>query len=95
MATDDDLLKQAITTLNAGRKKEARRLLVEIVERDRHNEMAWLWLSGAVDTDEERRACLENVLAINPSNGIAQRGLEALRKRSSDAFGPDDVSRDR
>ena len=76
--TTDDLLKQGIAALNAGRKMEARGLLTQVVEQDEHNETAWLWLSGAVDTDEERRTCLENVLAINPNNGVAKRGLESL-----------------
>jgi len=74
----DDLLKQGIAALKAGHKVEARRLLMQIVEHDKHNELAWLWLSGAVDTDEERCACLENVLAINPNNSGAKRGLEYL-----------------
>jgi hypothetical protein len=74
----EQLLGQSIATLNAGRKAEARNLLMQVVEQDERNEMAWLWLSGAVDTDENRRICLENVLAINPNNGVASRGLESL-----------------
>mgnify|MGYP001131281106 CR=1 FL=1 len=73
-----NLLKQGIAALNAGQKAEARNLLMQVVQQDEHNEMGWLWLSGAVDTDEERRVCLENVLAINPNNGVARRGLESL-----------------
>jgi hypothetical protein len=76
--TTNDLLKQGIAALNAGRKAEARRLLMQVIQQDERNEMGWLWLSGAVDTDDDRRICLENVLAINPNNGIARRGLESL-----------------
>ena len=76
--TTDDILKQGFAALNAGRKAEARGLLTQVVEQDEHNETSWLWLSGAVDTDEDRCTCLENVLAINPSNGVAKRGLESL-----------------
>ena len=78
----DDLLKQGIAALNAGRTAEARRLLVQVVQQDERNEMGWLWLSGAVDTDEGRCVCLENVLAINPGNEAAQRGIKVLRNRS-------------
>lgn len=81
--TTEDLLKQGIAALNAGRKTEARRLLVQVVQQDEYNEMGWLWLSGAVDTDEGRCICLENVLAINPGNEAAQRGIKVLRNRSS------------
>jgi len=81
--TTDDLLRQGIAALKAGRKAEARNLLTQVVERDERNEMAWLWLSGAVDTDEDRLICMENVLTINPNNESAQRGIEVLRKRSA------------
>ncbi len=74
----DELLKQGIAAIKEGRKSEARRLLAQVVEQDKRNETAWLWMSGVVDTDTERRACLENVLAINPNNEIAKRGLERL-----------------
>jgi len=76
--TTNDLLKQGITALNAGQKAEARRLLMQVVKEDERNEMGWLWLSGAVDTDEDRRVCLESVLVINPNNGMAKRGLASL-----------------
>ena len=81
--TTDELLKQGIASLKAGRKAEACDLLMRVVEQDERNEMAWLWLSGAVDTDEDRHICLENVLAINPNNKSAQRGLEILQKQSA------------
>ena len=74
----NDLLERGIAALKAGLKEEAHQLLSQVVEQDERNEMAWLWISGVVDTDTERRICLENVLAINPNNGIAKRGLERL-----------------
>jgi hypothetical protein len=74
----DDLLKRGIAAIKEGHKAEARKLLAQVVEQDERNEMAWLWMSGVVDTDAERRVCLENVLAINPDNEVAKRGLERL-----------------
>jgi hypothetical protein len=85
--TSDDFLKRGIAALKAGQKEQARNLLLEVVEHDESNEMAWLWLSGAADSDEERYDCLANVLAINPGNGIAQRGIEALLRKSPDLAG--------
>jgi len=79
----EQLLDQGIAALKAGRKAEAGRLLMQVVQQDERNEMAWLWLSGAVGTDKERRICLENVLTINPRNEIARRGIEALRRQSA------------
>lgn len=76
--TIDTMLNQAVAAFKAGRKTEARQLLGKVLALDSENEMAWLWLSGAVDTREERIACLENVLSINPDNNAARRGLESL-----------------
>jgi hypothetical protein len=73
-----DALKAGIAALKAGRRDEGRQLLMEAVEQDEENEMAWLWLSGAVDTDEDKRICLENVLTLNPDNQAAKRGLAKL-----------------
>ncbi len=71
--TNNDLLQQGIIALKAGQKAKARSLLEKAVQQDERNEMAWLWLSGAVDTDEERRTCLGKVLAINPNNSAVLR----------------------
>jgi hypothetical protein len=74
-----DTLNRAIAAAKAGRKAEARRLLEMVLDADERNERAWLWLSDVVESDEERIVCLENVLAINPDNEMARKGLAALR----------------
>ena len=43
-------LQKAIQAARAGRKVEARDLLIQIVEIDPQNETAWMWLSGLVDS---------------------------------------------
>lgn len=79
-----DLLVQGISAAKAGKREEARLLLAKVVSKDSGNERAWLWLSGVVDSDENRRLCLENVLALNPDNRLAKKGLERLvRSRST------------
>ena len=71
-------LRQAIAAAKAGRKAEARRLLETVLDADERNEQAWLWMSGVVDSDEERIICLQNVLAVNPQNQAARKGLAAF-----------------
>ncbi len=78
----DELLKQGIAAVRAGRKDEARQKLMWVVERDEQNEQAWLWLSGVVESTADQRVCLENVLAINPANAAAQRGLRLLDQQA-------------
>jgi hypothetical protein len=75
----EETLRQAIAAAKEGHSEEARRLLETVLDADERNEQAWLWLSGVVDSDEERAICLENVLAINPGNVPASQGLAALR----------------
>jgi tetratricopeptide (TPR) repeat protein len=72
------LLKDGIAAARAGEPVKARELLLQVVQYDRENEPAWLWLSGVADTDEDRRICLENVLVLNPNSNSARRGLDKL-----------------
>jgi hypothetical protein len=81
MTNTNDLLKQGIVALKAGQKAEARRLLKQVVQQDKDNETAWLWLSGTMDTDHERIRCLRETLRINPNNEQARRGLEKLESK--------------
>jgi len=81
MAGFEAQVQQAIRALKAGRRDEARDLLLHVVDQDERNEQAWLYLSGLVETLEEQEICLENVLALNPSNQKARRGLEEIRGR--------------
>jgi hypothetical protein len=77
----DNPLQQGIAALKAGDKAQARRLLGRAIQRDPQDEQAWLWLSGAVDTDQEKLTCLKKVLAINPENEKVRNGIAALEKR--------------
>ena len=75
MAASLDL---AITAIRAGRTEEGRQLLNLLIQQNPNDEMAWLWMSGVVNTDEQRARCLYHVLAINPNSAMARRGLEKL-----------------
>jgi hypothetical protein len=73
-----ELIANGIVALRAGNKATSRAQLCEALRIDPDNDQAWLWLSGAVDIDAERRYCLERVLALNPAHQAARRGLEQL-----------------
>lgn len=74
----EELLQQGIDAARAGDKATARTLLEQVVERDQHSEKGWFWLAAVVDTVEEKRVCLGNVVVINPNNRRASRLLEQL-----------------
>ena len=78
-------LDEAIQVIRMGDREEGRRLLEEILEADEGNEEIWLWLTTVVDTDEDREVCLENVLALNPNNAVAQKSLEDIRSGNFNA----------
>ena len=69
------LLNDGIAAARSGQAAQARDLLMQVVEADENNESAWLWLSGVVESLEDRQVCLENVLALNPDSVAAQKGL--------------------
>ncbi len=77
----DPQVKQAMSLFKAGHKEEARAILMEVVDKDEHNEQAWLWLSAMVDSLEEQQICLENVLSINPANERARKGLDTVSQK--------------
>lgn len=78
MADPRQLLRQGVEAIRAGNKQRGRELLLQVVEEDDRNELAWLWLSATTDDRDEKIVCLENVLTINPENEKARQGLEKL-----------------
>jgi tetratricopeptide (TPR) repeat protein len=76
-----DLLRHAIELARSGKKVEARDAFLRIVDKDTHNELAWMWLAGLVDSLEDKIIACENVLAINPSNEKARNYLESLKRK--------------
>ena len=75
------LLRQGIAAAKMGQKETARNLLTRVVEQDERNAdwpgcgfRAWskAWMINEV--------CLENVLALDPENQAARKGLEWVRE---------------
>lgn len=83
MADVEQQIAQAVSAFKAGRKEEARSILMSVIEVDERNEKAWLYLSALVDTLEDQQVCLENVLAINPDNVKARKGLDKVLQQIS------------
>ena len=71
-------LRQAIDAIKAGRTVTGKRLLVNVLQAEPHDELAWLWMTSVYSSNELRRICLQHVLDINPANRQAQRGLASL-----------------
>ncbi len=80
MESEDNqkLLAKGIDAVQRGDWAEAVEHLLEAVECDRENEQAWLWLSRAVESDEQKKICLENVLVLDPEYEFAKEELDKL-----------------
>src|SRR5512146_2564904 len=83
-----NLLQQGIAAARAGQPAQARQLLQEAVKRDPRSEPAWLWLSSVAKDYQERIFCLKQLLAINPNNENAIKGLKQLGVGAAGAAAP-------
>ncbi len=80
----DVLLAQGLAAAKAGQQAEARASLEALT---RHPAAApelriqgWLWLSGVVASNAEKRHCLEEVLRLQPTHAVARKGLAHLAR---------------
>jgi hypothetical protein len=87
-ANVEAMIREGINAVKAGNKEEGRVLLLKAVELDPYNEEGWLWLSGVVDSPDDQRTCLENVLSINPNNDRARQGVAYLTGKPATAASP-------
>ncbi len=83
MGHEDQMLQQAIQALEQGARAQARDLLTRLLRVDKGNPTYWLYLSAAVDSEQERIFCLERVLTLDPENEAARRGLILLGARAA------------
>jgi hypothetical protein len=79
-----ELLRKGIEAARDNKRDEARSYFEKVVELDDKSEKGWFWLASVVDSDEERRICLSNVLHLNPNNERARRALDALQAKAKD-----------
>ncbi len=79
----DETLQEAIKLIKSGDKQSGGQLLAQILKQNPENEVAWLWMSQVVTTDEHRQHCLEKVLSLNPNNKIAQQAAQYLETKQT------------
>jgi hypothetical protein len=76
----EDLLRLGARTAKAGNKENARVIFQKVLDADKRNERAWLWMAALSESSIERRRYLQTVLNINPDNAAAKKQLDALDK---------------
>ena len=76
-----ELFQTAVKKAKSGERKQAREMLLELVEHNPRHELAWLWLSELVEDLEDKIIALENALTINPQRPQARQKLHRLRQK--------------
>jgi hypothetical protein len=89
MADATALIEMGKRSLSEGDKIAAQKHLLQATEMDETSVDAWLWLASAVDTKEEMRICLENVLVLDEGNQTAQHMINEL-DRGENVSRPDE-----
>ncbi|WP_420642259.1 TFIIB-type zinc finger domain-containing protein [Candidatus Leptofilum sp.] len=92
-----ELLRQGVAATKAGNKDEAFHYLSWVLRTDsseKQQAQAWLWLSEVYEEPAHKRNCLEQVLAFDPTHGVARRGLALLdgRLQAKDVVDPNKIS---
>lgn len=75
----DDLLQAGKSAFTEGNTRRAHDLWREAATLDPYDERVWNALLRVLETPEDKRVCLENILAINPLNTKARRQLRAYQ----------------
>jgi hypothetical protein len=83
----DDLIRLGVRTAKAGNKDNARVIFQQVLDTDKRNELAWLWMASLADNGLDRRRYLETVLKLNPNNATARKQLGAMDSASKSSEG--------
>lgn len=76
-----DLMQAGRVAYKAGKRRMAHDLWREAANIDPYNEQVWQALLEVIESDKDKRVCLQNILAINPLNVQARRQLNKLDAR--------------
>jgi hypothetical protein len=82
------LQQLAVQLVSTGRKKEARKILRDIIREDRTNETAWLLYSECLEDPVEQIEALQACLLFNPSARRAENALAIVEQNHQKAYNP-------
>jgi Tfp pilus assembly protein PilF len=83
----EELLQMAIQAAKTGQKDGARMMFRQVLEADRRNERAMMWLAKLADNKEERVQWLQKALEVNPENTAARQTLNAIKYKRAASEG--------
>ena len=77
----EQMMQLGISTARQGHKENARMIFRQVLDADKDNERAWLWMAQVAASREERVRYLQTVLRINPNNGTALKQLNQMKRK--------------
>src|SRR5829696_3091029 len=75
------LMKEGKEAFASGHHSLAHDIWREAATLDPYNEQVWLALLRVLESNEDRRVCLQNIIAINPTNVRARHMLRQMHER--------------
>jgi hypothetical protein len=79
------LLRQGYIAYNNWENNKARLLWRKAAICDPANEEIWLALLQVLQTDEDRKVCMQNILVLNPDNAEAEQRLRLIESETQPA----------
>jgi hypothetical protein len=74
----EDLMRLGASTAKAGNKDNARVIFRQVLDADKRNVGAWLWMASLAENNIDRRRYLETVLQLSPNNATARKQLAVM-----------------
>jgi hypothetical protein len=74
----DRWTRLGIEAYRSGNRAQAQRFFRFALMENPDDVRCWLWLVEVVDTQADKKHCLEQVLRIDPSHSLARKALEDL-----------------
>lgn len=71
-------LENGIAAAKKGDKARARQYIQQAVQENPQNITGWLWLSTLIDEAGQKKYCYQKVLALDPKNEYALKGMTQL-----------------
>jgi len=73
-----ELMRAGQVAYSKGKRQQAHDIWRHAAMLHPYDEQVWLALLNVLDSDDDRRVCLQNIVAINPNNLQAQTQLTEL-----------------
>jgi Tfp pilus assembly protein PilF len=79
----EELLQLAIQAAKNNQKEGARVMFRQVLEQDKRNERAMMWMAQLAESPAEREQWLRNALQVNPNNRVARETLQRAHYRKA------------